>query len=208
VLARLYAILDVDLARARGHEPLALLNTWLDEGLRLVQLRAKHASSGPLLELADAMSTAAHEAGATFIVNDRADLARLSGAHGVHVGQGDLRPSDARTVIGPSAIVGLSTHNDAQVRAGLGEPVTYLAIGPVFPTGSKEQPDPVIGLDGVRRAVDLARASMQPIVAIGGITLDRAAEVIEAGAESVAVISDLLTGDPAARCREYLKVLE
>lgn len=207
MLPRLYAILDVDLARARGHDPLTLVNTWLDAGVRLVQLRAKREATGPLLELADAMNAATREAGATFIVNDRADIARLSGAHGVHVGQSDLSPADVRVVVGPAAIVGLSTHNDEQVRAGLGEPVTYLAIGPVFPTGSKAQPDPVVGLDGVRRTVALARSPVRPVVAIGGITLERARGVIEAGADAVAVLSDLLEGDPGARCREYLKVL-
>jgi thiamine-phosphate pyrophosphorylase len=140
-------------------------------------------------------------------MNDRAEIARLSGAAGVHVGQDDLPPSDVRAMVGPRAIVGLSTHNEEQVLRGLSEPISYLAIGPVFATASKANPDPVVGLDGVRRASELARTAGLPVVAIGGITVETAADVIAAGAASVAVISDLIAGDPRARVCRYLNAL-
>jgi thiamine-phosphate pyrophosphorylase len=153
------------------------------------------------------MAELALRAGATFVVNDRADVARLSGAHGVHVGQTDLTPEDVRRIVGTDFLVGRSTHNEAQVRAALDEPASYLAIGPVFATRSKANPDPVVGLDGVARAAALIGAGGRPLVAIGGITLAQAPRVIEAGAGAVAVIGDLLAGDPAARAREYLAAL-
>jgi thiamine-phosphate pyrophosphorylase len=193
-LQRLYAILDTDLTAAAGFDPLAVFDGWLEAGIRLVQLRAKSMASGTLLELADACSARARSAGATFIVNDRADIAVLSGANGVHVGQDDLAPADARRLVGAEAIVGLSTHNDEQVRRAVTEPVSYIAIGPVFATTSKSRPDPIVGLEGVRAAARvIAEAGADiPLVAIGGITRERAPAVFEAGATSVAVISDLL----------------
>ena len=174
-----------------------LARVWLDAGVRLFQLRAKTMAGGELLELAGALAADARSAGATFIVNDRADIARLARAAGVHLGQDDLTPAEARDVVGPGAIVGVSTHNETQVRTALDAPVDYLAIGPVFDTGSKDRPDPVVGLDGVRSAAMLTAAREWPLVAIGGITVERAAAVLEAGATSLAVISDLLAGDPA-----------
>ena len=207
-LPRLYAILDVDLSVALGLIPKEIVKAWLDAGVRLIQLRAKSMASGELLALAEALADAVSPAGAMFIVNDRADIARISGASGVHVGQGDLAPADARAVVGPSAVVGLSTHDAEQARLGVAEPVDYLAIGPVFRTSSKNQPDPVVGFEGIRAAREIVAASGRPLVAIGGITLERAPSVIEAGADSVAVISDLLTGrDAGARARAFLKAL-
>jgi thiamine-phosphate pyrophosphorylase len=155
--------------------------------VRLFQLRAKTLPSGPLLALAEALARRAEAAGATFVVNDRADIARLAGAGGLHVGQTDLTPADARLVVGAGMPIGRSTHTEAQVRVALGEPVDYLAIGPVFGTTSKDRPDPIVGLDGVRMAVRLASAgrSPRPVVAIGGITLETAPSVIAAGARSV-----------------------
>jgi thiamine-phosphate pyrophosphorylase len=211
-LPRLYAILDVDLARSRGLEPLTLADTWLEAGVRLIQLRAKTLGDGAFLDLAAEIASASSAAGAIFVVNDRADLALMSGAGGVHVGQEDLPPDQVRSILGGDAVVGLSTHNDDQARAAMDAAVTYLAIGPVFGTMSKAEPDPVVGLDGVRRVRALLHtadgAQAMPIVGIGGITVERAPAVLDAGAESVAVISDLLVGDPAERCRQYLKVLE
>ena len=146
-------------------------------------------------------------------MNDRADLARLAGAAGVHVGQEDLPPAAVRAIVGREAIVGLSTHTLDQVRTAMGEPVDYLAVGPVFGTATKETGYAAVHLDMVR---DAARAAgevgahdaARPIVAIGGITLERARAVIEAGATTVAVISDLLaTGDPEGRVRAYLEAL-
>jgi thiamine-phosphate pyrophosphorylase len=145
------------------------------------------------------------------IVNDRADIARLANADGVHVGQDDLGPVEVRRILGDAAIVGLSTHSIDQLRAGLQLPVSYVAIGPVFPTPTKETGYRAVGTGIVSEAAAVLRdrAADLPLVAIGGITLARAADVIRAGASSVAVISDLLaTGDPEARVREYLAVLE
>jgi thiamine-phosphate pyrophosphorylase len=162
-----------------------------------------------LLEWADAIVERARSAdGAVIIVNDRADVARLAGASGVHVGQDDLPPGAARQIVGPSAIVGLSTHSDAQVGAALEQPISYLAIGPVFDTTTKATGYDAVGLGRVRDTAAVVRARGVPLVAIGGITLDRAADVLRAGADSVCVISDLLaTGDPAARVRDYLHEL-
>jgi thiamine-phosphate pyrophosphorylase len=204
---RLYAILDVDICASRGLDSREVFQAWLDAGVRLIQLRAKQMPSGRLLDLAEGFARTARSAGATFIVNDRADIARLAGAAGVHLGQTDLTPADARLVVGESAMVGVSTHNDEQARLTLAEPVDYVAIGPVFSTSSKAQPDPVVGLDGVRRARDIVAPSVRPLVAIGGITLERAKSVIDAGADSIAVISDLLVGDPGARARAFLSRL-
>lgn len=207
-LPRLYAILDLDLTRARGLEPLDVLAAWLDAGVRLVQLRAKTTPSGALLEWSEIAGRLIHAAGGTFIVNDRADVARLAAADGVHVGQTDLTPVDVRLLVGPTRIVGLSTHNGAQVEAAMRQPVSYIAIGPVFATPTKGATgDAPVGLAGVRRAVERAGVAGKPVVAIGGITLATSGDVLAAGAASVAVISDLLLGDPRDRAREYLSAL-
>ncbi|MBI3403448.1 MAG: thiamine phosphate synthase [Acidobacteria bacterium] len=160
-----------------------------------------------LLDVASAIAVLARGANATFIVNDRADIAALAGADGVHVGQDDLPPRHVRRVVGDRAVVGLSTHTRAQVDAALGEPISYFAIGPVFGTATKATGYGPIGLDRVADAARRGRARGLPLVAIGGVTLDRAPEVIAAGAASVAVISDLLCGDPEVRVREYIERL-
>lgn len=201
---RLYAILDPERLSPRHGAALDVLDAWLDAGVRLVQLRAKAMASGEMLELADAMAARCREAGARFIVNDRADIARLCGADGVHVGQDDLRPEQVRRLLPEPAIVGWSTHNALQVAAACDEPISYLAIGPVFGTSSKLRPDPVVGLEGVQMAVSAASVRGLPVVAIGGITIDRAPAVLAAGAASVAVIADLLGDDPGRRAREFL----
>jgi thiamine-phosphate pyrophosphorylase len=204
-LPRLYAILDVDVTRAHGWEPLDLLDVWLAAGVRLIQLRAKSLTFGPMLELADAMVSRTRAAGGVAIVNDRVDVARLADADGVHLGQGDLSPVDAREMLGPEPVIGLSAHSAVQVAAALPLPIDYLAMGPVFATDSKARPDPVVGVDGLRTAVD--RAGALPVVAIGGITLARAPEVLACGAASIAVIADLLTDDPKGRAREWLETV-
>jgi thiamine-phosphate pyrophosphorylase len=204
VLPAFYPILDVDVARARALDPVAVLEAWLQAGVRLVQLRAKSLGGAAFLDLADRCARLAAAAGAAFIVNDRADVARLSGAAGVHLGQDDLPPAAARLVVPAPAIIGWSTHNDAQVTAAAAMPIDYVAIGPVFGTTSKERPDPVVGLDGVRRAAE--RSGGRPLVAIGGITLESAADVLSAGASSIAVIGDVLHPDAAARARAFLDV--
>jgi len=203
-LPRLYAILDVDLLHARGLDPLSFARAWLDAGVRLIQLRAKTMATGPMLELADALVSAGHAADARVIVNDRADVARMADADGVHVGQEDLSPASVRALVGDSAVVGLSTHTDAQVEAACDEPISYLAIGPIFESSTKTQVYAPVGLEGVSRAATRARGAGLPVVAIGGITLATVKQVIEAGAQSVAVISDLIAGNPSQRIREFL----
>ena len=171
-----------------------------------MQVRGKHLPSRDLLHQTTAI--VARAGGARVIVNDRADVARLAGAAGVHVGQDDLSPSAVRTLVGAEAVVGLSTHTPSQRDAALAEPVDYLAIGPVFGTATKDTGYTAVGLARVNDVSVAARQRGLPTVAIGGITLENAASVIAAGAASVAVISDLLaTGDPRERTRAYLQRL-
>jgi thiamine-phosphate pyrophosphorylase len=205
-LPPLLAIVDVEVAERAGWSPRDLARACLDGGARFLQIRAKTLASGRFLELCDAVVADGRAAGAIVIVNDRVDLAALSGAQGTHVGQDDLPVTDARAQLGPEAIIGFSTHTISQVRASMDLPATYTAVGPVFGTRSKDTGYEAVGsaLVSAARAVCGAR----PIVAIGGITLDTAASVLAAGATSVAVIGDLLVnGDPAARVGEYLRIL-
>jgi thiamine-phosphate pyrophosphorylase len=155
------------------------------------------------------MAARVRAAGGIFIVNDRPDLARMAGASGVHVGQDDLSPADARAIVGRDAIVGISTHTDEQIGQVLQLPVDYVAIGPVFATRTKgATADLPVGLAGVTRAAARARDGAVPLVAIGGIGLSTARDVLSAGATSVAVISDLLDGDPAARVRAWQEAVD
>jgi thiamine-phosphate pyrophosphorylase len=196
---------DVDAARQAGWAPRDLADAYLSGGVRFLQIRAKTLASGPFLELADAVVGDARSAAALVIVNDRADIATLAGAAGVHVGQDDLTPSDARRLVGSSALVGISTHTREQIEAARQMPVSYVAVGPVFGTATKDTGYRAVGLDLVRDA----GGGGQPIVAIGGITLENAQSVLDAGATSVAVISDLMThGDPEARAREWVARLD
>jgi len=207
-LPRLYAIVDADACARAGREPADVARAFLNAGARLLQLRCKSLPSGAFLDLAVAISDDVRQAGAALIVNDRADVAVLCGAQGLHVGQTDLAPVDGRRVIGDSAILGLSTHTKGQWDAAVREPVSYIAIGPAFGTGTKDTGYTAVGLDVVRRASRAAAERGLPTVAIGGITMENAKSVIDAGASSVAVISDLLTIDPEKRCREFLRALE
>lgn len=185
---------------------MALARAFLDGGARLIQLRAKRLASAPLLNHAEQLVRTAESYGASIIVNDRADVARLSGAAGVHVGQEDLAPAAARQLLGPEAIVGFSTHTVEQIEAALREPVTYIAVGPVFGTRTKDTGYDAVGLELVTRAARMAKGL--PVVAIGGITLETAPDIIAAGASSVAVITDLLTdSDPKVRVEAYCRVL-
>ena len=178
----------------------------LDGGARLLQLRAKTLPSRDFLELADAVVAIAGRYGASIVINDRVDIAKLSGAAGVHVGQDDLPPAAARGLLGDAAIVGFSTHTVEQIDAAVREPISYLAVGPVFGTHSKDTGYDAVGLDLVAEAV--RRAGTLPVVAIGGITIENASSVLGAGAASVAVISDLLAGgDPQQRTRAILRSL-
>jgi thiamine-phosphate pyrophosphorylase len=200
---RLYAVLDAGVAAGRGWTVADLGQAFLDGGAQLIQLRAKHLDARALLDAADRLVRLAEPAGARIVVNDRADVAAMCGAAGVHVGQEDLAPRDARALLGDRAMIGLSTHTPEQVDAALDEPIDYIAVGPIYGTSTKDTGYAAVGLDLVRDAVKAA--DTRPVVAIGGITLARAPEVLAAGAASVAVISDLLeTGDPTRRVAEFL----
>lgn len=157
-------------------------------GARLIQLRDKDASAKEILQAAIACLKVTRAAGVTLIINDRVDVALTSNADGVHLGQEDLGVEEAREILGDDKIIGISTHTIDQFLAAMETSANYIAVGPVYPTGSKENPAPVVGLDLVREA---RKISDRPIVAIGGITPERAREVIAAGADSVAVISSL-----------------
>jgi thiamine-phosphate diphosphorylase len=203
-LPPLYAIVDAELCAARGLDPVALATTWLAAGVRLIQLRAKTLPTAVVVPLARRIASAARQAGALCLVNDRADVAVAAGAGGVHVGQEDLAPADVRLVAGTGLVVGLSTHSAAQLEAAFALPIDYVAVGPVFGTGTKDTGYAPVGLALVRHAAALAAPTGVPVVAIGGITLATAADVLAAGAAAVAVISDLLVAaDPGDRVRAY-----
>jgi len=205
----LYAICDADVCARAGWTLTDFAFACLDGGARLLQIRAKEASGGWLLDQTIAIVQRAEPCGALVIVNDRADIARAAQAGGVHVGQEDLDPRSVRSIVGDTAVIGLSTHTLEQSRSAVTEPVSYIAIGPIFGTSTKATGHQPIGLDAVGRTSAIAASKHLPVVAIGGITLDRTRSVIDAGAQSVAVISDLLaTGDPRARVKEFLKVLQ
>jgi thiamine-phosphate pyrophosphorylase len=193
---------------AAGRVPLDVAHAFLSAGARWLQLRCKAMPSGAFLTLAHQILEQSGAAGASLIINDRADIAAIARADGLHVGQTDLTAADSRTVIGPSPILGLSTHTPAQWDAAVREPISYLAIGPAFGSGTKDTGYTARGLEVVARASAAAAARGLPAVAIGGITIDNAVSVIDAGAASVAVISDLLKGDPEARCRAFLRLLQ
>jgi len=197
----LYPIIDTDVCDARGLDPAATAEACLAGGARVLQLRAKRGSSAALLSLAERMVLAARRHDALVVINDRADVARLCGAGGVHVGQEDLEVDDVRRIAGEGAIVGLSTHDERQIDAALEGHATYIAVGPVFGTATKDTGYSARGLDLVRYAAGRGK----PVVAIGGITLERVESVVDAGAAGVAVIGDLLTSeDPESRTRELL----
>lgn len=197
----LYAILDPSVTV----EPAISLAARLAEGgAKLIQLRDKHASAGKLYSQALEYLSVLGPHGARLILNDRADIAAMAGAGGVHVGQEDLPVEDARAICGAVAWIGVSTHTIGQLREAALTSADYIAIGPIFPTRSKQNPGPAVGLDLLRQARQLTR---KPLVAIGGITIESAEEVFRAGADSVAVIGDLLAAsDPAGRASEYLAV--
>ena len=186
--------------------PVDVARAFLDGGARLLQLRAKTLPSRDFLALADTIVAAAGRYGASIIINDRVDIAKLAGAAGVHVGQDDLSPAAARRLLGDAAIVGFSTHTLQQIDAAVREPVSYVAVGPVFGTQSKDTGYRAVGLELVAAAARIA--GTLPVVAIGGITIENASSVIAAGAASVAVISDLLVDrDPEERTRAFLRRL-
>lgn len=221
LLPRLYAILDAGFFPNVG-SMFAAAEELTAAGCTLIQYRNKLGTSRVMLEQARELKRrVTHNQNPHFsqkqgevghphtdrsvrlIMNDRADLCVAAGLDGVHVGQDDLSPEAVRSIIGPDRWLGVSTHNPEQLREADLTSADYLAIGPVFATTSKEKPDPVVGLDGVRRARSLTR---KPLVAIGGITRANAVSVIEAGADSVAVISDLVR-DPEKSAEEFFRIL-
>ena len=205
LLPKFYPILDTGVALRRGIDPVNAAKQILDAGARILQFRHKAFLSREAFEWLERIAALTQAAGATLVINDRADLAQLFNA-ALHLGQDDLPPSAARRVVGPDTMVGFSTHNEAQLRAARQEPVDYLALGPLFGTVTKENPDPTVGLDGFRR---LRPLSPWPLVAIGGITRANARQALEAGADSVAVIGDLFPDDKNVRAhaKEYFSLL-
>jgi thiamine-phosphate pyrophosphorylase len=203
VLPRLYVILDAALITSPERDCAASL---AEAGVRLLQYRNKSASARQYLESSSELAETLVPRGVSFLVNDRPDVAFLAGASGVHVGQEDLDVEQTRRVIGRDRLVGVSTHNLEQFDRAATSSADYIAVGPIFGTSSKANPDPVVGLAFLRRVRGLTE---KPIVAIGGLTLERAAAAIEAGADSVAVISGILSAaDPAQRARQYITTLE
>jgi thiamine-phosphate pyrophosphorylase len=200
-LPRLYPILDA----SRFTDTAAMLAAAEElraGGVTLLQYRNKSGDARQILEQGRALKARLADS-VRLIMNDRADLCLAAVFDGVHVGQDDLSPEGARKVIGPDLWLGVSTHNREQLREADATTADYLAIGPVFATSSKDKPDPVVGLEGVRRARALTR---RPLVAIGGITRENGRAVIEAGADAVAVISDL-TREPRKSAEEFLRIL-
>jgi thiamine-phosphate pyrophosphorylase len=200
-LPRLYAIVD-----AAAFRKLEALTTFTREliagGCTVLQYRNKSGIAGEMLRQALALKIST-VGDVKLIMNDRADLCLAAEFEGVHVGQDDLSPPSVRKIIGPDRWLGYSTHNPQQLQEGDRTSADYLAIGPVFSTSSKDRPDPLVGLEGVRQARQLTR---KPLVAIGGITRANAASVIAAGADSVAVISDLLR-EPRKSAEEFFSIL-
>jgi len=194
-LPRVYPILDTE---SLAHHDISLETAaaaFLEGGAGILQIRHKQHWSRAIYDAARTVARLCREAGADLIVNDRADFALLLEA-GLHLGQDDLAPRDARRLLGPDATIGFSSHNTGQLCAGGGEPVDYVALGPVFGTASKRNPDPMIGVEEVKRSRPLIE---KPLVAIGGITLSNALDVLRAGADSIAVIAGLIPEFPTAQ---------
>jgi len=206
IFPRLYPIVDAGLLGLRGVGAEDFARALLEAGVTLLQYRDKAGEPQQVLQSATMIREVFAGTECGLIMNDRADLAVLAEWHGVHVGQGDLSPADARRVVGAERWIGVSTHTDEQVRLADLSCADYVAVGPVFATGTKVDAEPVIGLEGVRRARAL---TTKPLVAIGGITRANARSVVDAGADSVAVISALLVeGEPVEKvARDFLALL-
>lgn len=205
ILPKFYPILDTQIALRSGVDPVSAAGQILDAGAKILQFRHKGFLSCEAFAWLEHIAKRTQAAGALLVVNDRADLAKLFGA-ALHLGQDDLPPTAARRVIGTDAMVGYSTHNEAQLRAAGEEPADYLALGPIFGTSTKENPDPTVGLAELRRLRPLCQ---RPLVVIGGITRSNALQALDAGADSVAVIGDLfpIGGDVGSRAKEYLRLV-
>jgi len=202
-LPRFYPIIDTSFLAKRGIEPEQMAQSLAAAGVQIAQFRHKGPYTRDVLAQAERVGRIIQEAGATYVVNDRADIALMAGAVAVHIGQDDLPPEAVRRMIGSEVAVGFSTHNEQQLRSGDQEPVDYLAFGPVFGTASKENADPTVGVEELARLRPLTR---KPLVAIGGITRVNVRQVFEAGADSVAVISDLVSDDLPGRIAEWLEL--
>ena len=199
ILPKIYPVTDT---RISGLSHIEQVRRLIAGGATLIQLREKNAPAGEFYDAALESIALAREHGVKIVINDRVDIAVASGADGVHLGQDDLPPDQARRLLGEGAVIGFSTHSVEQAREAIGLPVDYIAIGPIFGTTTKENPDPVVGLEGliaVREAI-----GEFPLVAIGGITRANTRTVLNAGANSVAIISDLLRDsgeiESAMRC--------
>jgi len=203
---RLYAIVDERTAAQSGWDVHDLAQAYLAGGARLLQLRASDVTSGEFLSLCDQVIVAASDVGARVLVNDRADIAVLAGAAGVHLGHSDLPAGAVRKHLPAGALIGLSTHSRRQIADSVEDAIDYVAVGPVYPTRTKETGYAPVGLELVSYAAELH--PRRPIVAIGGITLENAAFALKAGATTVAVVSDLLRSDPARTVADYLSVLD
>jgi thiamine-phosphate pyrophosphorylase len=189
-LPRFYPIIDTAVLAPTVFSPMRVAEEAAAAGVTILQYRHKERWTQDVFDEAKAIAAVCREAAILFVVNDRADFGHLLSA-GLHIGQHDLPPTAARRVIGKS-ILGFSTHNAQQLRLAVGAPVDYVSLGPVFATKSKENPDPVVGIEGLRACRPL---TAKPLVAIGGITLENAAEVLAAGADSVAIISGILPAE-------------
>jgi thiamine-phosphate pyrophosphorylase len=198
----LYAILDVAAVNSEARIP----EMFTESGVRLIQVRDKQASARAVFEASKALVARLSPKDGRVIVNDRPDIAAMVGARGVHIGQDDLPVEAARSCCGTDLWVGVSTHNLEQFQLAMATSADYIAVGPIFPTATKENPDPVVGLDLIRAARRLTR---KPLVAIGGITVQSAESVYRAGADSIAVVRDLLSAPkPPLRAAEYIAIAE
>jgi thiamine-phosphate pyrophosphorylase len=198
-LPRLYAIADASFS-----DPVEIARSLFDGGVRLLQVRNKTSNARELLDQVERILQLAPP-DAAVIVNDRPDVARLAAASGAHLGQTDMPASAARLVLEKGQVLGLSTHNLEQALEADTLPVDYIAVGPVFPTSTKLNPDPVLGIRGLAAICEVVH---KPVVAIGGIRLENAREVLEAGAQSIAVIRDLLSStDIKGRALEWIRAV-
>ncbi len=205
-LPAFYPILDTGAVLSRGLDPVQVAREILEGGAQILQFRHKEFLSREAFTWLEKIAALTQSAEATLVVNDRADLAKLFDA-ALHLGQNDLPPSAARMIVGPDAMIGFSTHNEAQLRTAMAEPVNYVALGPVYGTSTKANPDATVGLDELRR---LRPLTDRPLVAIGGITRSKALAALEAGADSLAIVADLFPedGNIRRRAEEWARLLE
>jgi thiamine-phosphate pyrophosphorylase len=204
MLPKFYPILDPEIAARHGIDPVMAAEQILEGGATILQFRYKGFFSREVFAQLERVAELCRQTGVLFVVNDRADLAAVTAA-ALHLGQEDLTPTAARKIVGSKTLIGFSTHNESQLRAAAAEPANYLALGPIFGTASKHNPDPIVGIDELRR---LRPLTDRPLVAIGGITRANAQSVLAAGADSVAIIGDLFPehGTVCARTQEWISL--